>query len=161
MFHRCVQGAIFAGIVLVPSFLLAQPPGRGGPQGNMGAGPPTEMIYQLFTQADVNNDGSVTRAELTAVMQHLARGGRPQRGGPPQGIQQGVQQGIQPGEPRGPGGPPPQPGQVLPESVAGSLNLSVRQKRQLEALQDTVDKRLAALLTDEQKTQLRNAPPAH
>ena len=58
-------------------------------------------------------------------------------------------------------GPSPQPGQVLPEPIAESLNLSVRQTRQLAALQAEVDKRLVAILTDEQKEQVQNARPAN
>ncbi|NND97622.1 MAG: EF-hand domain-containing protein [Pirellulaceae bacterium] len=164
MFHRSIQLVIFSGIIAVPGLLFAQPPGRGGPQGGMRGGPPTEMILQLFQQADTNNDGSVSRAELTAAMQNQARGDRPERGGPPQGERRG-RGGPPPHEggerAHGQHGPPPQPGQVLPEQVADSLNLDVRQKRQLAALQADVDKRLAAILTDEQKAQLQNARPAH
>ena len=67
MFHRNLQCVIFSGIIMVPGVLFAQPPGRGGPpggpQGGPRGGPPTEMILQLFQQADTNEDGSVTRAE--------------------------------------------------------------------------------------------------
>jgi hypothetical protein len=58
-------------------------------------------------------------------------------------------------------GAPPEPGQVLPEPVAQSLNLNERQSRQLATLQAEVDRRLAAILTDEQEAQLQNAqrPP--
>ncbi|QDT03993.1 hypothetical protein K227x_23790 [Rubripirellula lacrimiformis] len=84
MIRPTVQCVIFSGIIMVPGFLFAQPPGRGGPPAGMRGGPPPEMILQLFQQADANNDGSVTRAELTAAMQNPPRGGRPDRGGPPQ-----------------------------------------------------------------------------
>ncbi|WP_286177861.1 EF-hand domain-containing protein [Stieleria mannarensis] len=175
MIRRSVQCAVFSGIILVPGLLFAQPPGRGGQQGGMRGGPPTEMIFQLFQQADSNGDGSVTRAELTTAMQTMARGDRRGRGGPPpQGMQPGIGQpqpllgagGPPPraggeGEPGGHPGPPPQPGQVLPEPIAASLNLTDRQSRQLAALQADVDKRLAAILTDEQEAQLQQAGPAH
>ena len=54
------------------------------------------------------------------------------------------------------GGSPPRPGQVLPDFVVEALNLNPRQQRQLAALQTEVDKRMAALLTDEQQAQLEN-----
>ncbi len=165
MFLRNLQWVIVSGIIMVPGLLFAQPPGgRGGPPGS----PPTEMILQIFQQADANNDGSVTKAELAVAMQYLARMSRPDRGGPP------PEQGNPPGEQRGPGGPPPheagegeyghqgpppRPGQVLPEAIAESLNLNERQTRLLAALQSDVDKRLAAILTDEQEVQLQNARP--
>ena len=55
---------------------------------------------------------------------------------------------------RRPGGPPPRPGQVLPEFVADQLNLTDEQREQLTALQTQVDERLAEILTDPQKEQL-------
>lgn len=179
MNHRIFQMLAFAGAIVVPGILFAQPPGRGGPpggqQGGMWGGPPMQMIMQIFNQADANNDGSVTLEELTAAMQNQTRGGRLGRGGPPQGDGQNQRRG--PGGPPhqnmdgeqdrgheghgGPQGPPPQPGQVLPEQVAGALNLNEKQTRQLAALQADVDKRLAAILTDEQQQQMRNARPPH
>jgi hypothetical protein len=153
MFHRNLQCVIFSAIIMGSGLLLAQPPGRGGP--------PAEMILQLFQLADANRDGSVTRAELTTAMQNLAQGDRRGPGGPPP---QQVNQADQPrpgNAEQGHHGPPPQPGQVLPEPIAASLNLNDRQTRQLAALQADVDKRLAAILTDEQKEQLQNARPSH
>lgn len=138
-----------------------------------------EMIFQIFQQADANRDGSVTKAELTAAMQTHARAGRPGRGGPPP-QQQNQARGNQrrPGGPpprpenqadhprpehgeHGHQGPPPEPGQVLPEPIADSLNLNAKQTRDLAALQADVDKRLADILTDEQKEQLENPRPPH
>lgn len=176
MFRRNLQCVIFSGIIMGPGVLFAQPPGRGGPpggpHGGMRGGPPPEMILEIFQQADADGDGSATKAELTAAMQKMARGDRQGRRGLP------PRQGNPPGEQLGPGGPPlhergegehvhdhlgppPQPGQVLPESIAESLNLSERQASQLAALQADVDKRLAAILTDEQKEQLENTRPPH
>ncbi|TWU03416.1 EF-hand domain-containing protein [Neorhodopirellula pilleata] len=157
---------VIVGIVLSPSLLLAQPPGRGGPPGmGQGGGPPMEMIMQLFTQADANQDGSVTKAELTAVLQNQSRGNQFGRGGPPpQGGNAGQanqQAQNQPPQDGGHRGPPPTPGQVLPEPIAQSLNLNEKQTRMLAALQADVDKRLAAILTDDQQAQLQNAGPPH
>lgn len=166
MFRRSIQCAICSGIVMVPSLLFAQPPGRGGPQGGRRGGPPTEMILQLFQRADTNNDGSVTRAELTTAMQNMVRGDRRGGGTPPPrlGNQRGGPPPLEGGEgehPHGHHGPPPEPGQVLPEPIAESLNLSDRQLRELATLQSDVDKRLAAILTDEQQERLKNARPPH
>ncbi|MEO9593172.1 EF-hand domain-containing protein [Rhodopirellula bahusiensis] len=168
--NRTLQCIVLAGTILLPNLLAAQPPGRGGQGGMNGrGGPPPEMIYQLFTTADSNNDGSVTKSELMAVMQNQSRGNQLGRGGPPPmngnfgpgNLGPGNPGGEQPPqrEPGGQHGPPPQPGQVLPEPIAQSLNLNERQSRQLAALQAEVDRRLAAILTDEQEDQLQNARP--
>ncbi|PAY16895.1 calcium-binding protein [Rhodopirellula sp. SM50] len=162
--NRIFPLAVLVVIAASPSVLFAQPPGRGGPGGMRGGGgPPTEMIIQLFTQADSNRDGCVTRAELTAVLQSQSRNNQFGRGGPPpQGGNFGPQnqQALNPPpQDGGPQGPPPQPGQVLPEPIAQALNLNDKQTRQLTALQADVDKRLAGILNDEQEEQLRNALP--
>ncbi|TWT78730.1 hypothetical protein CA13_01270 [Planctomycetes bacterium CA13] len=164
--NRAFPFTVIVGIALSSSMLFAQPPGRGGAPGmGPGGGPPLEMIIQLFTQADVNGDGTVTRAELTAVLQNQRRGNQFGRGGPPPqgGVfgQDNQQARNQPRQDGGPQGSPPKPGQVLPEPVAQSLNLSARQERQLTALQADVDKRLALILTDEQEEQLENFQPPH
>lgn len=199
---RAVQFSAVAGLLLCPTLLFAQPPGRGGPPGMHGGGPPPEMIIELFTKADANSDGSVTRAELMAVLQNGGPDARRGRGGPPPGredFQRGQGQrpeadqgprarrdergrdgdrggrGEQAGHgeqarhaergPRGdqgrPQGPPPKPGQVMPEPVAQSLNLNNEQTQQLTALQADVDKRLADILTDEQQEQMKNDRPPH
>ena len=119
-----------------------------------------EMIIQLFTQADANGDGSVTKAELTAALQNQGSGNQRGPGGPPpQRGNGGERQANQPPQGGGQHGPPPTPGQVLPEPIAQSLNLNEKQTRMLAALQADVDKRLAAILTDEQQEQLKNARP--
>ncbi|TWU48093.1 EF-hand domain-containing protein [Rubripirellula reticaptiva] len=171
--NRTFQSIVIAfGIALIPNLMFpgvlsAQPPGRGGPPGMNGrGGPPMEMIIQLFEQADANRDGSVTKAELTAVLQgqgsgnnQMGRGGPPPQGG---NFGQANQQvGNQPPQGGAPQGPPPKPGQVLPDPVVQSLNLNDRQTRMLAALQSDVDKRLAGILTDEQEEQLQNAQPPH
>ncbi|QDS97871.1 EF-hand domain-containing protein [Adhaeretor mobilis] len=180
MFRRSIQYVTFSVVIAVPGLLFAQPPGRGGPpggqQGGMRGGPPTEMIMELFQQADADGNGSVTRAELTTAMQsgeRRGRGGPPsQQGGQARGERRGRGGQLPRGEdgvdrPRpehgegGHRGPPPQTGQVLPEMIAETLNLDEKQTRQLAALQADVDKRLAAILTDEQQEQLQNARPQH
>jgi hypothetical protein len=60
------------------------------------------------------------------------------------------------GRPTGFGGPP-QPGQLLPSFVQDFLNFTDEQRKGLEGLQKDVDGKLAALLTDEQKEQLKDA----
>ncbi len=84
----------------------------------------------------------------------------PRRGGPGQLVQgrggpgrDGFGQGG-PGR-GGPGrGGPPRPGQVLPDFVQDSLQLTNEQKEQLADLQKTVDAKLAEILTDGQRKQL-------
>jgi Spy/CpxP family protein refolding chaperone len=69
------------------------------------------------------------------------RGGPGGRGGPPGGF-----------------GGPPRPGQILPPFLMERLKLTAKQKKQLEELQKEVDKKLAKILTDEQKKQLKQMP---
>ena len=165
--YHAIKYLMFAGIAMLPNLCIAQPPGRGGPPGGggPGGGPPTEMIMQLFTQADANGNGCVTKSELTAAMQRMGQSqGRGGPGGQQFGQQnqgQGNQQGQGPpnGPPNGQQGPPPRAGEVLPEQIATSLALTVRQKRLLTALQKDVDKRLAAILTDEQEVKLQGQGP--
>jgi len=56
---------------------------------------------------------------------------------------------------RGRFGGPPQPGQILPAFLQGRLELTDEQKKQVDALQKEVDAKLATLLTDEQKKELK------
>lgn len=53
---------------------------------------------------------------------------------------------------------PPQPGQIMPAFLQDRFNLTAEQKGQLDELQQDVDGKLAKLLTDEQKTQLKESP---
>ena len=134
-------------------------------------------LQRLFDLADANKDGIVTKDELMALAakldaEHGERGARGQRGpgGPPPG-QPGDRGpgGSPPGDdgpdglpPRGPGGrfgAPPRPGQVLPMFVQEALKLSASQKKQLDELQKEVDAKLARILTDEQRTQLKEMRP--
>jgi Spy/CpxP family protein refolding chaperone len=59
------------------------------------------------------------------------------------------------GGPPGGFGGPPQPGQIMPAPLQDQLRLTAEQKKELEALQTEVDARLAKILTDEQKKQLK------
>ncbi len=167
-----------AAMLLLPSLVSAQPPGRGGPgngregNGGQGGGPggrggpggsPLEMISKIFDTADANGDGFLTKEELTTAMQAERggdrRGGNEQRpGGPPrQGGpdgrrgEHGVEHGGEHGEHHG---PPPRPGQVLPDFMQEALKLTDDQKSQLSSLQKTVDETLAKVLTAEQQSQL-------
>jgi Spy/CpxP family protein refolding chaperone len=60
-----------------------------------------------------------------------------------------------PGGFRPPGGGSPQPGQLLPPPIEDRLRLSDDQKKQVHTIQKEVDEKLAQLLTDEQKKQLK------
>jgi hypothetical protein len=51
---------------------------------------------------------------------------------------------------------PPEPGQVMPAFIGEMLKLTDDQKKQLDALQKDVDEKLAKILTDEQKKQLKD-----
>jgi hypothetical protein len=141
-----------------------------------------ERLKRLFDQADTDKDGIVTKEELMALAAKLdaeqgERGGRGQRGqrgpgdrgpgpdrqprgdrgpdGPPPG------DGGPGGPPGGPGGRfgPPRPGQILPTFLQEALKLTASQKKQLDELQKDVDAKLAKILTDEQKTQLKEMRP--
>ena len=58
----------------------------------------------------------------------------------------------------GPGqGGPPQPGQIMPAFLQDRFNMTPEQKEQLDELQKDVDGKLAKLLSDEQKTQLKDS----
>jgi Spy/CpxP family protein refolding chaperone len=103
-------------------------------------------LQRLFDRADINQDGTVTKEELTALAAKekvTNRGGGPGGFGPPGG---------------GPGGPmmaPMRPGEVLPGMFQQRLRLSAEQKSQVEDLQKEVDARLAKILTSEQNAQLK------
>jgi hypothetical protein len=106
-----------------------------------------ERLHRLFDRADADKDGSVTKAELTALAakEQASFRGAPGGFGPPGG------------GPGGPGGPmmaPPRPGEILPLFLQRALNLTPEQKAQLDELQKDVDSRLAKILTDAQKKTL-------
>ena len=159
-----LPGVIFSAALLAASIAQAQRPG-GGPRG----GDPDDLVtrmmafdanqdgkltkseitddrlHRLFDRADANTDGSVTREELTALAVRESardRSGGPPGGGPPRGGPRGPMMGFRPGE-------------ILPPMVQQRLNLSAEQKTQLDALQNEVDAKLAKILTDGQKQQLK------
>jgi hypothetical protein len=110
-----------------------------------------ERLLRLFDRADANKDGVVTKDELVALATKLAAeetagGGRRRGFGPP-----GGPGGFGPG---GFGGPP-RPGQILPPFLEQELNLTDAQKQQIAVLQKEVDDKLAKVLTDQQKEQLK------
>ena len=127
-----------------------------------------ERLHRLFDRADKNKDGVVTKEELVALAKEMEeesaaddRGGRGPGGKGPGGRGPGG-----PGDDEGPGGRgpggrgpggfgPPQPGQLLPTFLQDRLKLSAAQKKQVAALQKEVDAKLAKILTDEQKKQLK------
>jgi Spy/CpxP family protein refolding chaperone len=78
--------------------------------------------------------------------------------GDPKGGQKGEGKG-RPGGPGGPGGgfggPRPKPGTILPGPMQESLKLTADQKKQIDELQKVVDEKLAKILTEEQKKQLK------
>ncbi len=109
-------------------------------------------LLRLFDRADANKDGVVTKEELLALAARDAE--EYQEPGPGD---------RGPGGPGGPGGRggrgrfggPPRPGQILPPFVRERLNLTAEQRKQLDALQKEVDDKLAKILTDDQKKQLK------
>ncbi|HEV3006030.1 MAG TPA: EF-hand domain-containing protein [Pirellulales bacterium] len=119
-------------------------------------------LQPLFERADADKDGTVTKDELTALFTREAsslRAGGP--GGPPGGPDRADGPGRfgPPGAPDGRGqfgppeagrGGPPRPGEILPGFLQDELQLTRRQKAQLEKLQQDVDARLAKILTEEQ-----------
>ena len=103
-----------------------------------------ERLLGLFDRADADKDGTVTKAELTALAEkeYIAGGGF---GGPPGG----------PGGFGGPGGPMPRPGEVLSPMLQQRLGLSSDQKGQIAELQAEVESKLEKILNEDQKKQLQ------
>jgi hypothetical protein len=106
-----------------------------------------ERLLGLFDRADADKDGSVTKAELTALAEKEYVGGRSGGGGPggPGG----------PGGFGGPGGPGGRPGEILSAPIQQRLGLSDEQKAKIAELQAEVDGKLAKILNSEQKAQLK------
>jgi hypothetical protein len=113
-------------------------------------------LQRLFERADADHDGTVTRAELTALAarEPAGRGGfGGPGGGGPGGF--GPPPGGGPGGPGGFRGGPPRPGEVLPAMMRDRLELTPQQSQQVDALQKDVDARLEKILTADQKAQLK------
>ena len=124
-------------------------------------------LVSLFDRADADKDGTVTKDELTALFtrEASARFGGPGEGPPgrPGGRSGGPPRDGNPpdagptGESRDGFAPPPgppRPGEVLPRFLQDELQLTSRQRDQLEKLQSDVDERLAKILTEKQFAQL-------
>ncbi len=117
-------------------------------------------LLPLIKRADKDGNGIATKDELVALYEEESS---PQRGGfrggpgggdPGPGDRGPGMGGFPPGG--GPGGPPAmRPGQVLPDFMSESLELTAQQKKQLDALQKLVDKRLKSILTEEQQARLQ------
>jgi hypothetical protein len=102
-------------------------------------------LHRVFDRADADQDGVVTRDELTALAtREAARASA--RGGPP---------GPPPGGPGGPMMGPPRPGEILSPMLQQRLGLTADQRAQLAELQREVDGKLATILSDEQKAELK------
>ncbi|WP_404309056.1 hypothetical protein [Neorhodopirellula lusitana] len=146
----------------------AQPPG-GGPEGPGGAGRPGG-VGGPGDAGGLSSSSPYADEEAGPPANGPPEGGPP-GGGPPPGQGRpgfgppgggpsggGPPRGGPGGGGRGPGGPP-QPGEILPSFVKESLNLTIKQTRQLEALQRTVTKRLTSILTLQQQQQLMRGGP--
>jgi hypothetical protein len=111
-------------------------------------------LHGLFERADTKKQGYVTRADLEALFarEKLAGGfgfgfGDKGKGGFGDDFK---------GKGKGFGKKGfPQPGQILSPFLQDELELSDTQRRQLADLQKEVDSRLAKILTEEQRKQLR------
>jgi hypothetical protein len=124
-----------------------------------------DRLLRLFDRIDSKHEGTVTKEQLVAFATKLAedddgndrRGPGGPGGGPGDGP--GGPGGDRGGRGGGPGGRfgggPPRPGQILPDFLQERLNLTADQKKQVEDLQKEVDAKLAKILTDEQKKQLK------
>lgn len=112
-----------------------------------------DRLVGLFDRADINHDGVVTKEELETLYSNEAVSNQNRGPGGPGGR----------GGDRGPGrggfGPPPQPGQLIPGFLRDRLSLNEDQKKQIDALQKEVDAKLDAILTSDQKQQLRQGGP--
>jgi hypothetical protein len=117
-------------------------------------------LKRLFDQADADKDGLVTRSELNALMVRERASARSKMAGPGGGRMGFGGPGGGPGGFGGPGGGrgfggPPRPGQILPAMLRRQLSLSAEQEKQIDTLQKDVDARLAKILNEDQRRQLK------
>ncbi len=180
--RRAFRLTLFGTGLLAAPFVVAQPP-EGGPANRSGATATLSLVERmmafdtdkddqltksevtdarlnrLFDQADVDKNGIVTRGELNVLMvkeRASARGAGGMRrgfGGPGGGPGGFGGPGGGPGF-GGPGGPP-RPGQILPPMLRQRLSLTPAQEKEIDALQKDVDAKLAKILDDEQRQQLK------
>ncbi|WP_158265454.1 EF-hand domain-containing protein [Blastopirellula marina] len=102
-------------------------------------------IAAMFERADTDKDGFLTKEELTAAFSRGRGQGGPGRGeGGPGG------RGMGPGAGMG-----FQPGTIMPSFMMERLGLSEEQRKDVQALQQEVEKKLASILTEEQKEKLK------
>src|SRR5262249_7647488 len=115
--------------------------GFGGPPGGAfgGALPPRKVIEK----------------RVESVAAQLA--GQSKGYGPPAGVRLGAPGGGFGGPPGGGFGGPawPQPGEIMPRALQEQLKLTPAQRKRLEELQKEVDRKVEAILTDEQKALLK------
>ncbi|QDS96040.1 EF hand [Roseimaritima multifibrata] len=158
-----------AAMLTFTTTAFAQPPGGGRGGRGQGGPSPVERLMTLdvngdgqltvnevtdarmkpmLNRADTNQDGAVTKAELTAMFGGQSADGRP---GGPGGAGGGMRGG--PG-----GGGPPEIGQIIPSFLQEQLGLSEEQQSALAKLQAEVDAQLALILTAEQQQQLKQGP---
>jgi hypothetical protein len=90
-------------------------------------------------------DGTVF--EVTPENETVWKFANPARGGGPGGFPGGITRMF---------GPPSQPGLVMPSMVRDMLRLTPEQRKKLDELQKDVDSKLANILTDEQKKQIKD-----
>lgn len=121
-----------------------------------------DRFLRVFTRADKNNDGVVTREEIEAFAKEAAaQAGAGFPGGERKG-DFGKGKGGKGGEGGRFGFGPPQPGAVLPGFLRERLNLTDEQKKRVDDLQKDVESKLNAILTPEQRktlTEMRERGP--
>jgi hypothetical protein len=203
---RKIFGIMMTGaLLLAVSFGNAQGPdnkgfGKKGGKGDSGSSDPDAAVERMFKAFDKNNDGKLTRDEITderlislferadtnkegfvtkeklkalfvkEAAEYGSKGGGFFGGGKGGGPDDKGGFGGGPGGPGGPGGGGQggrggpggpggrgfsQPGQVLSTNVQDQLKLNDSQKKQVAEIQKDVDSKLEKILTDEQKTQLK------
>jgi Spy/CpxP family protein refolding chaperone len=169
----------FAALLLLAASVTdAQPGGKKGDKGGKGGGSENvddfvtklmafnkakdgkltkeeltdKRLLALFDRADTNKDGVVTREELEALFarEKLEGGGF---GGGDKG--KGPKDGFGPDKKGFKGKGPQQFGGILPGFLQDALNLTDAQRKQVGDLQKEVDGKLDKILTDDQRSQLR------
>jgi hypothetical protein len=161
---------LLGGLTIGGTIALAQRPG-GGPPADRGGGDlvarmmefdkdkdgkltrdeiTDRRLQRLFDRADANKDAVVSKEELMALAaKEPDDAGGPPGFGPPGFGPPGF------GPPGGPMMGPPRPGVILPPPVLQMLQLTDEQKEQVDALQKEVDARLAKILNETQRKQLK------
>jgi hypothetical protein len=177
---QLLLAAIFAAALT--TLATAQGPGGRGP-GGPGGPPPLGQVMPEFVQdmlkltddqktqvselqdkVDAKLDKIFTESQkkqFKALKENPGPGGPGGQGGPG-GRGPGGPGGRGPGGPGGQAGPggrnaggPPPVGQILPDFVQNSLRLTALQRKQVTDMQKDLDTRVAGILTDDQKKQLK------